>query len=198
MDELFEVDPGTRVVTLAPGPETDALIGFFERAAAELSWQPGAQLRAYRDAARHLAIMVGEEIVGGLQVVAGAGDALPFRAVWPEISTGETRAAHVTVMALERKHRGPGLFWPLCVELWRWCDASGIETILMEATPPTLRVYRRLGWPLEVIGDLRTHWGEECYLCRAGVRKVEEAIVGRARRSDAYRALVAQGHRDRR
>ncbi len=197
MKMLYRTQDVCVVLLSLPG-EVDRLLSVFERIAAELSWQPGNQLCDSRETAQHLAVLVGKETVGGLQVVAGAEDSLPFRRVWPEVEIGADSAAHVTILALARECRGrPGLFWPLCVELWRWCNAQGIETILMEATPPTLRVYCRMGWPLEVVGELRQHWGEDCFLCRASVRQIEQAIVERAENSDAYRALVAQGYRDR-
>ena len=198
MEVLFETDGGTRVVALAPGAETDALVGFFERVAAELSWQPGDQLRACQDGARHLAVTVGPEMVGGLQVVMGKGNALPSRRVWPEAEIGEATAAHVTILALGKEYRGhPHLFGPLCVELWRWCAAGGAEQIVIEATPPTLRLYRRLGWPLRIIGDLRPHWGEDCYLCAMGVWEVADSLAAKAERARSYRSLVDQAHRAR-
>ena len=65
---------------------------------------------------------------------------------------------------------------------------------MLEATPSTLRLYRRLGWPLEVVGELRMHWGEECYLCRMDVQEVAAALAAKARKSDTYRVLVEQAH----
>lgn len=203
METLFESDrePSsegeTKVVALAPGAEVDALIGFFARIATELSWQPGDQLRAHQHTALHLAVWVGEELAGGLQVVMRAGEAdMPYRRVWPEAGTAGTATAHVTILALEKKFRGrPGLFGPLCVELWRCCRAANAQQIVIEATPPTLRLYRRLGWPLRIIGGLRPHWGEECYLCAMGVREVAEALAAKAERACSYRVLVNQAHR---
>lgn len=117
--------------------------------------------------------------------------------MWPDADLAGAVTAHVTILALERPYRGrPGLFGPLCVELWRWCHDRNVAQIVIEATPPTLRLYRRLGWPLEVIGELRPHWGEECYLCRMGVRQVAEALADRAGRSPSYRLLVEQAYRD--
>ena len=66
---------------------------------------------------------------------------------------------------------------------------------MIEATPPTLRLYRRLGWPLRIIGELRLHWGEQCYLCGMGVQDVADALVGKAQRARSYRILVDQAHR---
>jgi len=197
VEVLFEACGEAEVVALAPGAETDALIGSFERIAAELAWQPGGQLRAYQGDALHLAVRVGEELAGGLQVVLEAGEAdLPYRRVWPEVEVAEAATAHVTILALEKQYRGrPGLFGPLCVELWRCCRARNIERIVIEATPPTLRLYRRLGWPLRIIGDLRPHWGEECYPCAMGVQEVADALAGKAERACSYRALVDQAHR---
>lgn len=197
METLYQSEDASRIVLLTRPAEVDVFVAALERIAAELSWQPGEQVRACAAHAMHMAVLIGDELAGGMQVVAeGRNSILPCRRVWPEVETADA-TVHVTIMALEKAYRGPGLFWPLCVELWRWCDAKGIGTILMEATPTTLRVYRRMGWPLEIVGDLRAHWGEECYLCRTGVRQMEEAIVARARRSGAYRAFVEQGHRDR-
>lgn len=193
MQTLFEACGEAQVVSLAPGAETDALLGSFGRIAAELGWQPGDQLWAYQDVALHLAVRVGEELAGGLQVVMGSGeDDLPYRRVWPEVGAGAA-TAHVTILALEKECRGrPGLFGPLCVELWRCCDARRMERIVIEATPPMLRLYQRLGWPLRIIGDLRPHWGEECYLCCMGVQEVADALAGKAERARSYRALVDQ------
>ena len=197
METLYEMDGEIKVAALAPGAETDALIGLFERVAGELSWQPEGQLRACLDSAWHLGILAGEELAGGLQAVSGKGDALPSRRVWPEVETGGAATAHVTILALERQYRGrPRLFGCLCVELWRRCVATGMGQIVIEATPPTLRLYRRLGWPLRIIGDLRPHWGEECYLCCMGVQAVGDALAAKAERSGSYRALVDQAYRD--
>ncbi len=138
-------------------------------------------------------------MVGGLQVIVGVEQArLPYRRVWPEVNVIGASVAHVTMLALEKQYRGhPALFGPLCVELWRFCIHERIEQILIEATPQTLRLYRRIGWPLEVVGDLRPHWGEECcYLCRMSVQQVAEALLRKAHRSATNRRLVEQAYRD--
>jgi len=197
VETLYQFEDTVRVVRLTSPNDVTVLRVALERIAAELSWQPGDQLQAYQAAALHLAVRVGEELAGGLQVVLGAGEAdLPYRSVWSEVEVAGTAAAHVTILALERKYRGrPGLFGPLCVELWRCCIDRNIGQIVIEATPPTLRLYRRLGWPLRIIGDLRPHWGEECYLCCMGVREVADALAGKAERACSYRALVEQARR---
>ena len=199
MEPLFGDADRTQVVALTSAGEAGALIENFEAIAREEGWQPGDALRAHGEEALHLGVTVEGKLVGGLQaVLGGGGRPLPYVAVWPEVEVAEpARTLHVTMMALRAEYRGnPRLFWPLCVELWRWCVREGVETILLETTPPTLRVYRRLGWPLEVVGGLRPHWGEPCYLCRNSVRQVAEALTARAARSDIYKALVQQGRRD--
>ncbi len=184
--------PGTqdaRVTRLTQPEEVSELIGLLEGLARDLGWQPGGQLRADREAAFHLAARVDSLTVGGLQVVLG-GQALPFRQVWPDVAAPEA-AAHVTILALHPEWRGrAGLMWPLCVALWRVCKESGVQALLLEATPPTLKVYRRLGFPLEVIGELRMHWGEECHLCRMEMAEVEAVLRGKAERSPAYRKII--------
>lgn len=194
---LYQPEDGVRVVLLAPGSETDTLIQLLEGIAAELHWRPEGQLRACRETALHLAAVVDGGIVGGLQVVMGGADGLSCRGVWPEADVAGEGTAHVTVLALREEFRGrPRLFEPLCVELWRCCVNAGIERIVIEATPPTLRLYRRIGWPLEIIGDLRMHWGEECYLCHMGVKQVAEALTEKALRSASHRSLAGQAYRD--
>ncbi len=197
METLYQSEDAVRIMRLTSPAEVTELRVALERIAAELSWQPGDQLRAYQDAALHLAVRVGGELAGGLQVVMGVGEAgLPFRRVWPEAEVAGAATAHVTILALEKQYRGrPGLFGPLCVELWRCCTNRDTEQIVIEATPPTLRLYRRLGWPLRIIGELRLHWGEECYLCSMGVHEVADALAGRAERARSYRVLVDQAHR---
>jgi ribosomal protein S18 acetylase RimI-like enzyme len=185
VETLYQSEDTIRVVRLTSLAEVTRLRAVLERIAAELSWQPGDQLCAYQDTALHLAVRVGRELAGGLQVVMSVGGTgLSYRLVWPEVEATGTATAHVTMLALEKQYRGrPGLFGPLCVELWRCCTDRGIEQIVIEATPPTLRLYRRL------------HWGEECYLCAMGVREVADALAEKAERALSYRLLVDQAYR---
>lgn len=195
---LYEGESESSIVLLTEQEEVSALITMLEEIAVDLCWQPGEQLQKNQEVALHLAVLVHGRIVGGLQAMTGSTAPLPLRHVWPETEIErEDHALHVTILALQEEHRAhSGLFWPLCVELWRECKREGIQSILLEATPPTLRVYQRLGWPLAIIGDLRMHWGEPCYLCRMGVDDVEATLVEKAARSCVYRALVLQAHRE--
>lgn len=177
--------------------EIASLLEQLGRIAAELLWQPADQIHAHADQAVHIAALEGDKTAGGLQVIVNNEvSSLPCLNVWPEVSMGMQPAARITILALEREYRGhPGLFWPLCVELWRWCQAAGIRTLFLEATPATMRVYQRMGWPLEVAGELRLHWGEDCYLCRTDIRQMEKEITRRASKSTRYQAFLEQAHR---
>ncbi len=199
MELLFQCKGGARIVALSRRAEVAKLVQGLEDIAQELDWQPGTQLHDNAGRAWHLAVQVEEELAGGLQaVIGGRNRLLPYRLVWPEVDAGEPGSIlHITMLALTKEHRGqPHLFGALCVELWRRCVAAGVHTILLEATPSTLRVYRRLGWPLEIIGGLRAHWGEECYLCRMGVEDVADALCHKARRAVSYCALIQQAYRN--
>jgi GNAT superfamily N-acetyltransferase len=180
-----------RVTPVTCAGEVEELLGVLEGLAQNLGWRPGGQLRADCGAALHLAARANGRTVGGLQMVFGAaGQTPPHQRVWPDVASVEA-AAHVTILALHPEWRGrAGLMWPLCVALWRVCKGNGVQALLLEATPPTLRVYRRLGFPLEVIGELRMHWGEECHLCRMGMAEVEAVLRGKAERSPAYRKII--------
>ena len=174
--------------------EACQLVALLERIAAELSWQPGEQLRNYVAVAVHFAAYVDGTLAGGLQLVPSAGcAALPCERVWPEVLLPKrAQTAHISILAVRQEFRGTGgLLWPLCAAMWRYCVAHHIADISLEVTPNTYRLYRRLGWPLEIVGDLRTHWGEDCYLCRMAVTEVAGAMLMRAPRSAAYRDVVA-------
>ena len=180
-------------VRLCDAAETIRIIEVLEGIAAELSWQPGEQLRNYEAPGVHFAAYVDGEMAGGLQLVPGSSrTALPCELVWPEVCLPRRdRTAHISIMAVRRQYRGSaGLLWPLCTAMWRHCVANGITDVSLEVTPKTFGLYRRLGWPLEVIGDLRMHWGEECYLTKMGVADVAGAMLVKAVRSAAYRDIV--------
>lgn len=184
-----------QAVQLCDTDEIARLIGVLEGIAAELSWQPSQQLHDYRAQAVHFAAYVDGSLAGGLQLVpAPLCQTLPCELVWPEVRLPRrAQTAHISILAVRREYRGTGeLLWPLCVAMWRFCAAHGLADISLEVTPKTLRLYRRLGWPLEVVGDLRPHWGEErCYLCRMGTADVAGAMLLRTLRSAEYRNIVA-------
>lgn len=187
------------VMALTEPDEQERLIALFERIATMEGWQPEDALRRYGQRSVYLAALLNGGMQGGVQLVLpDASGGLPGRDVWPEIDqTGEGTAAHVAVLALLPQARGHvSLFGRLCVELWRTCRALGVQTLWLEATPGTLRVYRRLGWPLEVVGELRKHWGEECCLCRMGVEAVSQALRQKALRSASCQEWVRLADRD--
>ena len=105
----------------------------------------------------------------------------------------------MTVLALQSRYRNrPSLFWSLCAELWRFLVAEGMEAVILEATPAMLARYCRLGFPLERIGELRLHWGEDCYLCRMDLRMVAGAMLMQAGKSPIYRTHVGKAARSKR
>ena len=185
----------TSVVTVSSLQEVNEIVALFELLATEEGWEPGDNLRIDRHRSVYFAGRSGHELAGGLQMVLGDGsNALPSQRVWPEIDLSErTDIAHVVVLALRPQYRARhGLFWGICIEMWKYCIARNISEIWMEATPNTLRLYQRIGWPLEIVGQLRTHWGEPCYLCRMGTDKVAAALTSKAKRSTTYKAIVDQ------
>jgi len=185
---------GGVTATVVDGPAVEELIRLFEVLSAEEGWKPDGQLRAYPANSVYFATYVGDELAGGIHLVVANGcDPMPASHVWPEVDLScRTDAAHALIMAIRKEFRGcPGLFAALTVEMWRFCATRGVLEIWHEATPPTLRLYRRMGWPLEVEGGLRPHWGEPCFLCRMTVAEVAGQAVIRAIRSDARRDMVA-------
>ena len=190
----MQLDYGCAVRMLTEDAEVAALVAGLGEIASELGWQPGDQLHAYPKNSVYFAAMVGGTLVGGLQlVIANGSDPLPSKQVWPEIDLSPRNdVAHALILALRKEYRAVhGLFEALTVEMWRYCVASKISELWHEATPSTLRLYRRIGWPLEIVGDLRMHWGEECYLCRMRTAEVAGNMAAKAIRSRSHKELLA-------
>lgn len=180
------------------GCDAAELIAIFERIADEECWKPADQLRAHVDRSVYFPAECDGQIVGGIQLELDDGSGFwSFQHVWPDAKPeNDAVTAHIAVLALIPEVRGrQRLFWMPCLEMWRYCRAHGIVDLWLEATPTTLAIYRRIGWPLEIVGDLAIHWGELCYLCRMGVGEVEAALVRRSETSKTYSELVDWAHR---
>jgi hypothetical protein len=195
-----DAERGVRVLRLTRPSEKEELVRLFESVAAAEGWQPEGALRRWRDRSLYFSLEVEGRLSGGIQVVLpDAAGSLPYQEIWPELPVGRPdRCVHVAVLALDEAVRGQTLlFWRLAVEMWRHAVAAGVTTLSLEVTPRVLPIYRRLGWPLEVRGELRPHWGEDCYLCALGVPEVAETLLRRAEHSDYYRQIIAQAFRMR-
>lgn len=193
-----DAQSGVRVTRLTEAVEIEAVVRLFEEVAAAEGWQPEGALRQWLDRSVYFALERQGQGIGGLQLVLPDGvGKLPCQVLWPELPAGPASGrAHVAILALSEPFRGQGsLFWTLGVELWRYCVGEGIATLFIEVTPRVLPLYRRLGWPLQIEGELRRHWGEECYLCTLGIPEVAAALLRRAEQSPFYRQIVAQAFR---
>ena len=189
---------GVRVVRLTEPEEIETLVRLFETIAQAEGWEPGNALRLWQDRSVYFALEVEGQIVGGLQLVLpDAAGSLPCQSVWPEAQVGPSgRCAHIAILALDAAVRGQSLlFWRLAVEMWRHCVGTGVNTLFIEVTPRVFPLYRRLGWPLKVEGELRRHWGEDCYFCSLGIPEVAEALLRRAEESGYYQQIIAQAFR---
>lgn len=176
-------------------PEAEAIIRLFEGIANSEGWQPGDQLGAHSGRSIYFGAFHANRLVGGLQLVASDQEGrFPSHMVWPEIpladnGTPTLYAAVLAVLPEFRGRNGAAAFWSLGIALWRHCVENGVKAVYLEATPKMLRCYRLLGWPLEVIGELREHWGEPCYPCRLSVRDVAGSLAERSLRSTTYRGI---------
>jgi hypothetical protein len=79
--------------------------------------------------------------------------------------------------------------------MWRYCRSHDIATLWIEVTPANLHLYRRLGWPLQIAGPLRPHWGELCYPCWMTIEQIDEEMARKAVRSERYRRIHFLMHR---
>ena len=193
-----DTDSNVRVVQLEEATEKETLVRLFETVAAAEGWQPEGALRHGAERSIYFALERQGQLIGGLQLVRpDARGMLPPQSLWPEVSIGSgDRCGHVAVLALHEAFRGqPLLFWHLVVEMWRYCIGEGLTSLLIEVTPRVLPLYQRLGWPLEIRGELRRHWGEDCYLCTLGIPEVAQALLRRAEHSPYYQEIISQAFR---
>ncbi|MGC4044840.1 MAG: hypothetical protein QM758_13690 [Armatimonas sp.] len=176
-------------------PEAEPVVQLFEGIANLEGWQPGDQLRAHTERSIYFGAFDANRLVGGLQLVASdQAGRFSSHEVWPEIPLADKAmpTLHAAVLAVIPEFRGrdgAAAFWSLGIVLWRHCVENGVKAVYLEATPKMLRCYRLLGWPLEVIGELREHWGEPCYPCQLSVRDVAGSLAERSLRSTTYRGI---------
>lgn len=193
MQTLLEQPLETRVVCYASQNEAEPLLSFFENIAQEQDWKPSDQLRAYPLTSVSFGLEVDGKLAGGLQLIHGNEiESLPCLTVWPELELqGRTDVADIALLAIDPAQRGKqDLFWLLCVEMWRYCRDNQIDYLWAEVTPANLRLYRRLGWPLQIAGPLREHWGEECYPCCMTLDAAKHEVEIKASKSDFYRRIL--------
>jgi ribosomal protein S18 acetylase RimI-like enzyme len=196
LDDVEETLTLTRLTT--PG-EVAALLGLFAEIAREEGWQPGDALATAPERAVHFALLDRGVLVGGLQIVMRApAGCLPCQGVWPDVVLPGA-VAHVTIIGIKAAYRGNiELFWMLCQAMWCFCAEQGITAVVLEATPRMVRLYRRIGLPLQIVGELRTHWGEPCHLTSVDIVVVAGSVVMRARHSALFRRLVFDALQPRR
>ena len=157
-----DAEGGVWVFRLIEDEHVDTLVKTFEQVAEERGWKPEGALSRYRDRSVYFGLCVGGQLAGGLQLVMpDTAGSLACQSVWPEVVISPPNGcAHVAILALNRAYRAQGdLFWHVVVEMWRFCVGNGIDKLFIECSPRALTLYRRLGWPLKVEGELRLHWG---------------------------------------
>lgn len=213
-----EMSQHLRLQQLISEQDIHCLLQLFEKIASDEGWQHGGDLYARPTGSTYFGLRIvleadshnrhcletAEELAGGLQLVCPDEQGkLPCQKLWPEIALESAgRVAYVAVLAVRKEWRGKrggvgagdgvgaACFWMLTGALWRHCMEKGITDLWLEATPTMLRCYRLLGWPLQVRGPLRSHWGEDCYPCSLSLRETAGALVEKALRSKTYRAIV--------
>lgn len=188
LDERADTLVLTRLTT---HEDVTALLALFTEIARQEGWQPGEALNIIPDHAVHFALSDQDVLVGGLQIVMPSPTGiLPCQSVWPDVVLPPT-VAHVTIIGIQAAYRGKiDHFWRLCQIVWCFCAEEGIEAVVLEVTPRMLALYRRIGLPLEIAGELHTHWGEPCYLASVDIVTVAGSVVMRARQSSLFRRLV--------
>jgi hypothetical protein len=171
----------------------------FDDVALDEGWTPGRYLQDCAERSLFVGVSAENARIAGLQLVLEDPSApLPLLAVWPEIADQvHWRAAEVAVLAVRAPHRGSRrLLWFLAAEVWRVCQMRSISEIWLAATERRVRQYRLLGWPLEVKGGLRRHWGEDCLPCRVRVADAEAYVRRRVGKEECFRSIVSWANRE--
>lgn len=180
------------VSRLSEAREISSLLALFDQVAAEAGWQSNGELEAYSTRSWHIAATMDGQLAGGIQIACrSASKCLPYHDVWPEVEVAAIDAVEVTVLAVNKQyHRNTRVFWGLCVELWRLLLEEGVSQFVLEATPEMFARYRKLGWPLEIIGELREHMGEPCYLCKLDTNSVAGSLVAMSLHYPSFRSVL--------
>jgi len=197
MQTLYEQTPGVRIVRYDNQREAEPLLKLFENIAQEQNWKPSNQLRAYPTSSISFGLEVDGSLSGGLQLVRNnKSEGMPCLTVWPELYPLGYNTADIALLAIKPELRGQSrLFWLLCVEMWRYCRENQIDSLWVEVTPDKLRLYRRLGWPLQIAGPLRKHWDEPCYPCCMTLDAAKNEVASKAVKSTFYRQIIQFSHR---
>ncbi len=171
--------------------ETQDLVGLFTTVADTQGWQSGDDLPAFTRQSIHWAVWNDGDLLGGLRLTFDGPLGFPFERVWPDHRVeARTQTADISLLCLTGDSRHYfSSFWLCCVEMIRYCNQNGIVYLYAEIPPDRLASYRRLGWNFEVTGDLRPHWGEDCYLCRMTTQSAIKGVyaLSPTRRQQAVR-----------
>lgn len=194
----FDDLPAGSVILEQTTEEAGEAIEFLAQVSAEKGWQPppGA-LEAYPDRSVFLVHRDESGILGALKLVRGGKNRrLPVMQVWPEfVLDTRNNIAELSVLALKTCSRGRQAFLPLTAAVWRYCMSRGINELWAELEPRMVAVYRRFGWPFEVMGELREYWGDPLYPCRLFGEDWLDEHVTRADKSPRYLTALMQAVR---
>lgn len=194
----FDDLPAGSVILEQTTEEAGEAIEFLAQVSAEKGWQPppGA-LEAYPDRSVFLVHRDESGILGALKLVRGGKNRrLPVMQVWPEfLLDTRNNIAELSVLALTACSRGRQAFLPLTAAVWRYCMSRGINELWAELEPRMVAVYRRFGWPFEVMGELREYWGDPLYPCRLFGEDWLDEHVTRADKSPRYLTALMQAVR---
>jgi len=197
--KTYVLADGTAVHTLLSAEASQAK-RFLTDVAAEQGWlPPEGAIDGYPANSVYFLHSADERVVGAVKAVMGNdNEGLPILDVWPEFDLrGREDVAELSILALAKDSRGHGRsFLPLSAELWRHCALEGVSEVWAELEPRMVAIYRRFGWPMEVMGELREYWGDPLYPCRVGIKEAVLAYRDKARTLSAYEAALLQFERD--
>ena len=162
-----------------------------------MGWYLEGQLSDFPEESCYFALVKSGEVVGGVKLVLGSDRGLPITRVWPEMQlVGRSDVAELAFLAFSSDQRGNlAELWAVTVEMWRHCVLRGVREVWAELVPRNLKLYTKLGWPFQAMGQLRNYLGEASLPCRMMVDAARQVVTNRARATGRFHDVAQQGLR---
>lgn len=179
-------------VVLLPGEEGRPVIDLLYAIEVERGLDVADHLEAYLDHPVFFAAMRNGELVGGIKLVMGNPEGLPIHEVWPELNlVGRTDVADLSLLALRGGRRGDlYAVGSLINAVWVHCRECGVSEVWAELPPRNIKLYQRMGFPFEVMGEKRDYWGTPHVPSRVVLDKAAEVVAERTAISGLYQRVV--------
>lgn len=187
-------DPRDLEISVLPGEEGRPVIDLLYAIEVERGMGVADHLEAYLAHSVFFAARRGGELIGGIKLVMGNPDGLPIHEVWPELGlVGRADVADLSLLALRGGRRGD-LYAVGCLlnAAWQYCRERVVSEVWAELPLRNIKLYQRMGFPFEVVGEARDYWGTPHVPSRVALDTFAEVVAKRTAVSGLYRRIVGK------